>query len=207
MSLSFDFNFEVTKAALLYLASKELPEFDKYRAVKLLFLADREHLLRFGRTITGDSYSALPYGPTPDRTLDLLSGLERVVLEGKEPNSNEVAELSKNFSVADLAHPTYHAKCKPDFDALSKSDLMVLDSVLSKHGRMNFNELMTLTHGLKAYTLAWRNDSDRKKFPMAFEDFFAEEPDKAEFLKEIEEEQQLTKLFSSKLEIPKVMRA
>ena len=46
MALSFEFDFDVTKAALLYLAAKNLPNFDKYRAVKLLFLADREHLLR-----------------------------------------------------------------------------------------------------------------------------------------------------------------
>lgn len=207
MALSFDFDFEVTKATLLYLASKELPEFDKYRAVKLVFLADREHLLRFGRTITGDAYSALPYGPTPDRTLCLLNGLAMVALEGKDPISDEIAELAKVFSMADLAHPTYHAKSHPDWDALSKSDLIVLDHVVDQHGRKSFNELMALTHGMRAYTLAWRNDVDRKKFPMAFEDFFAEEPDKEEFLKEIEEEQHLAKLFSSKIEFPKVMSA
>ena len=207
MALSFNFDFEVTKAALLYLASKELPEFDKYRAVKLLFLADREHLLRFGRTITGDSYSALPYGPTPDRILELLNGLEIVALEGKDPISDEIAELSKCFIVADLAHPTYHASSKADEDSLSKSDILVLDQVVDQHGRKNFKELMKLTHGMRAYTAAWRNNLARKKFPMTFEDFFAEEPDKEEFLKEIEEEQHLARLFPSKSAPPQVMSA
>ena len=75
MALTFKFDFEATKAVLLYLAAKELPNFDKYRASKLLFLADREHLVCFGRTITGDSYNALPYGPTPNRTLELLDAI------------------------------------------------------------------------------------------------------------------------------------
>ena len=35
MGLSFTFDFAATKAALLYLASQDLPQFDKYRASKL----------------------------------------------------------------------------------------------------------------------------------------------------------------------------
>ena len=195
MPLSFSFDFEATKAALVYLASKNLPNFDKYRAVKLLFLADREHLLRFGRPITGDSYSALPYGPTPDKILSLLGGLERVALEGDEPMSDEVAELVNNLDVAEDEYSTYHAKSQPDFDALSKSDVSVLDHVIQEHGLKTFNELKELTHGMKAYADVWRSNGVRKKFPMAFEDFFAEAPEKAEFLKELEENQELHRAF------------
>lgn len=195
MPLSFQFDFDATKTALLYLASKELPEFDKYRAVKLLFLADREHLLRYGRTITGDSYNALPYGPTPARTLELLNGLERVALEGTAPQSDMVANFARLIEVTDLAHPTYHVSSEPDLDALSESDLMALDAVVREHGRKSFDELRDLTHGMKAYTNAWRIDSTRRKFPMSFEDFFAADPGKADFLMEIEEEQKLARLF------------
>ena len=200
MALAFEFDLEATKAALLYLASKELPVFDKYRAIKLLFLADRQHLLRFGRTITGDTYSALPYGPTPDQTLDLLNGLEKVALEGSAPASDGVAELARIFLVEDLAHPTYHAESEADFDALSRSDVLVLDSVVRDHGHKTFNELRDLTHGMKAYTNAWRGGSARKKFPMMFEDFFADEPDKADFLTELAEEQRLARLFPAQAE-------
>ncbi|MCX6602278.1 MAG: Panacea domain-containing protein [Acidobacteria bacterium] len=195
MGLDFTFDFEATKAALLCLALKELPHFDKYRASKLLFLADREHLLRFGRPITGDSYSALPYGPTPNRVLSLLNGLEKVALEGDAPLNDEVAELVLHFDVAKDEYATYHAKSQPDLDALSISDLKVLDRVVAEHGRKTFNELKDLTHGMRAYTKAWRNDEVRKKYPMVFEDFFAEEPDKADFLKELEENQQLRRAF------------
>ncbi len=31
--------------------------------LKFIFLADRYHLRKFGRTITGDSYRAMTYGP------------------------------------------------------------------------------------------------------------------------------------------------
>lgn len=191
MGLTFSFDFEATKAALLYLASKSLPQFDKYRAVKLLFLADREHLLRFGRPITGDSYNALPYGPTPSKVLCLLDGLEKVALEGDEPASDEVAELAKSLAVVQDEYSTYRAINQPDLEALSKSDIRVLDHVVEEHGRKSFNDLKTLTHNMKAYTKVWRNDGLRRKFPMAYDDFFAETPDKADFLKELQENQQL----------------
>lgn len=194
MALTFTFDFEATKAALLYLASR-LPHFDKYRASKMLFLADREHLLRFGRPITGDSYSALPYGPTPDRVLDLLDGLEKIALEGKAPMSDELADLAKHFDVAADEHSNYQAKSQPNFEALSRSDIKVLDHVVEEHGQKTFNELKTLTHGMKAYTNVWRPNEVRRKYPIAFEDFFAEDPDKAAFLKELEENQQLHRDF------------
>jgi uncharacterized phage-associated protein len=195
MALTFTFDFEATKAALLYLALQELPSFDKYKASKLLFLADREHLLRFGRTITGDAYSALPYGPTPANTLDLLDALERVAIQGQDPMNDQVAELERAMDLSNLEHPTYHAKVDPNPDALSRSDLRVLDHVIQEHGRKSFNELKAMTHGMRAYTNVWRDNDTRKRFPMAFEDFFADVPEKAEFLDELEENQKLEKAF------------
>lgn len=195
MALSFKFDFEVTKAALVYLASKNLPHFDKYRAVKLLFLADREHLLRFGRPITGDKYSALPFGPTGDRILKLLGALESVALEGETAKGSEVAELVASLAVAEDEYSTYHAKIEPDLDALSKSDIKVLDHVVEEHGLKSFDELKNYTHGMHAYKAAWREVEGQRKFPITFDDFFAEEPEKAEFLKELQENQAIAGTF------------
>lgn len=184
------------KAALLYLASKNLPKFDKYRAVKLLFLADREHLLRFGRPITGDTYNALPFGPTGDRVLNLLGALERVVLEGEPAKSREVAELVASVDVAEDEYSTYQAKVGPDRDALSQSDISVLDHVVEEHGYKTFQELKKFTHDMEAYKRVWKDDELQKKFPMVFDDFFAGEPDRAGFLKELAENQAIAKAFS-----------
>ncbi len=197
MTLSFEFDFEATKAALLYLASKELSQFDKYRAIKLLFLADREHLLRFGRPITGDKYNALPFGPTGDRILNFLGELESVALEGELPKSPEVAELVASLEVAEDEYSTYHAKVEPDWDALSKSDINVLNHVVEEHGHKSFNELKKFTHDMTAYKSVWREDQGQRKFPMVFDDFFAEEPEKSGFLKELRENQTIAKAFPS----------
>jgi hypothetical protein len=189
------FDFEATKAAILYLAAKHLPDFDKYRACKLLFLADREHLLRFGRTLTGDSYDALPYGPTPSETLSLLDAVEGVAIEGKEPQSERVNDLVHSIHVTDMRYPQYAPAAAPDMDALSESDVLILDQIAAEYGTKGFGELRDLTHGMAAYARVWKDNDVRKKFRMYFEDFFAESPDKADFLKEIAEQQFLHEVF------------
>lgn len=205
--LSFEFDFEVAQAALLYLAGCELPDFDKYRAAKLIFLADREHLLRFGRPITGDTYSAMPYGPTPDRILDLLNGLEMIALEGADPMSDEVAELARGLKVSNIDHPVYRAQVSPDMDYLAQTDVIVLDAVASEYGRKSFEELKTFAHGLKAYTDVWRPDSLRKRFPISFEMFFADAPDAQELLHELGEQQRILEAVSKSASPVKVMSA
>ena len=67
--------------ALAYLASKmQSQTLDEMKAYKLLWLADRCHLRRNGRTITGDRYYAMPRGVVPTDAKHLLDG-ETTVLE------------------------------------------------------------------------------------------------------------------------------
>lgn len=68
IAIQFEFDTAKTQSALAYLAGKRLPDFDPDKAMVLLFLADREHLLRFGRTITGDRYEARGAGPVAVET-------------------------------------------------------------------------------------------------------------------------------------------
>jgi hypothetical protein len=174
-----------------------LPDFDKYRAVKLLFLADREHLLRFGRPITGDDYSALKYGPTPNRVLNFLDDLEKVANRGADPESDEVSELARCLAVTDKHYPTYHAKEAPDLDYLSETDLIALDYAVAEHGKKDFEQLRDFTHGLKAYRDAWHPDASREKFPMPYESFFWDRPERDEFRKELEAEQALRRALDA----------
>lgn len=196
MEPRFVFNFEAAKAALVYLAAKDLSAFDKYKACKLLFLADREHLLRFGRTITGDSYDALPYGPAPSQILVLLDGLQAEAQERADTGDVQVEELARSIRLTDAPHAEYRAQAAPDLDALSESDIQVLDHVAAEHGNKTFPELYNLTHGLAAFKRAWRDDPVHKKFAMRFEDFFVEAPEKEELLREILENQFLDETCS-----------
>ncbi len=153
------------------MAKKGVRGLDQYKACKLLFLADKRHLVRYGRPITGDKYFAVKFGPIPSETRDLIKAL---VEEKKEaPNFaifEEAFELDRDFS-----YPRLIARQEFDADLFSKSDIEVLDEIILEYGSKSFDELKAITHGTVAFCKAWKEDGSKKSFLMAFEDFFEED--------------------------------
>lgn len=181
MMASFEFDFEKAFAALLYLASKpkDVPEFDKYKAAKLLFLADKYHVVRYGRPILGDFYCAMEYGPIPSKILDLLK--EITGPEARRETTEEVTRLLNSLDIdRRYKYPRLVAKGPVNLDSLSKSDLMALDHVIAVHGRKTFDELKALTHAMPAYRKAWAKLDGTAAPPMSYEDFFDEDSDAIE---------------------------
>ena len=84
--IEFVFKPRKLASAVAYMAWKK-PELAKTQLCKLLFFADKQHLLTFGRTITGDRYYALEQGPAPAHELDATWG------EGAAP---DLKPLSKS---------------------------------------------------------------------------------------------------------------
>lgn len=201
MAVMFEYDFDKALAALVYLASRtdaDVTEFDKYKAAKLLFLADKYHLVRYGRPIIGDCYRALPYGPIPQKTLDILSAFLESGEKTGEDESEEIRRLSESLSInRRFNHPRFSAKGAIDLDNLSKSDLMALDHIIALHGRKSFSELKALTHSMAAYEKAWNTKpQDVNAADMSYEDFFEEEPDAmAGALEEMLENNQLSQAF------------
>ncbi|MGH9431598.1 MAG: Panacea domain-containing protein [Terriglobia bacterium] len=194
--IDFDFDLEKFLAALHYLAARQVPELDKYKICKLLFLADKYHLVRFGRPILGDRYCPLPHGPVPSHSLDLLN--EFIKGESGENRSEEtrrieeVVELDRRFQ-----YPRFVAKRKmshEEIEVLSKSDMDSLDHVIKTFGQKGFYELKSLTHSVYAYQRAAENLSD-----MRYEDFFEEDTDAIEgALEQMLEDFEIRRAFSAK---------
>jgi len=154
--------------SILYLALKDI-EIDQYKAVKLLYLADREHLRRFGRPITFDKYVAMEFGPVASCAFDILKGKERM---GVKP-SDLPFELRKLDKITLVKNP----KRDIDRSIFSKSDLMILDQIAEEYGSKSFGELYELTHSHFAYDRAWKHRKS-KADEMRFEDFLAEDASK-----------------------------
>ena len=69
--IGFDYDPQATQAAIARLSGKCPSPVTKTPVTKtklsnLLFLADRNHPLRFGRPISGDDYQAAATGPLPE---------------------------------------------------------------------------------------------------------------------------------------------
>jgi hypothetical protein len=192
-SIQFEFDFEKTKAALLHLAAKGLPEFDKYKACKLLFLADREHLLRLARPITGDRYEALAFGPVPSKTAELLDQMEMALKGHREHAGPAAVSLADAFRLE--CTRCYHPLEAADLDALSESDVVVLDEVADEHGSESFGPVADFTTKIAAYKMAWQGETGQEKFPMLFENFFADAPNGDVVLREARWRERLRKAF------------
>jgi uncharacterized phage-associated protein len=173
-TIAFKFDVDIAISALLYLADRpnQVTELDKYKAGKLLFLADKYHVVRYGRPIFGDTYFALPYGPIPSSILNLIDD----VIDGKTHYEyarklSSVVELDRQYE-----HPRIRAAKPPDLSLLSESDREALEYVIMEHGKKSFAELMALTHAMAAYRLRWdAKDKRAKRAVMHYEDFFEEE--------------------------------
>ena len=84
--IAFEFNESKAIETILYLANRISRSY-KYNICKMLYLADKTCLEKYGRFIFGESYSAMKEGATPSKSYDLLKEIaeecsEELMLEG-----------------------------------------------------------------------------------------------------------------------------
>lgn len=122
------------KEVLLYILSKT-GVVDYYHLMKILYLAERQHLAKWGEKITSDDYYALPHGPVPTRIYDSLKNVK----EGKKSFLSDVIVVDKDS-------PNVTPLRTPDMDYLSKSEIEALDNAIAKNIVKSFAELEQMTH-------------------------------------------------------------
>jgi hypothetical protein len=153
---------------LLYLAHRR-PGSDKRQAAKFLYLADREHLVRYGRPITFESYYALSDGPTASNALDLLNGSPLALKAAKVdqlPFRTEIGVARDGKDTTFIREPFREV----DDDLFSTSDLRVFDEILQKYGDASFDELMKVTRAHYAYARAWDTRRRDQRAEMFYEE-------------------------------------
>jgi len=125
--------------ALCYVLQK-VKRADKLKLVKLLFLADKYHALRYGRTVTGDEYWAMDYGPVGSTTKDLLS-LDKEMLSREYKPASRLLKKSGDHRFI-VGEPC----TDDDLDLLSDTDREAIDFVTEQFGRWTTRQLIDHTH-------------------------------------------------------------
>jgi len=172
------FNLKIALNATLYLVQKIGPTADKFQIVRLLYLADRARLLRWGQTITGDQFAALPWGPVGSETLDMLDAAM-----GDPNRDQDLGQYLRQYiSVEGKPTNRVTAKKLPDMRCLAIADLEALDEVLAAHGHYSLDErfqrLVEVTHD-RAYHAA----KERNAHWMTYEDLAEGDEDLLDLLK------------------------
>lgn len=112
---------------------------DMHKLFKVLYFADMEHLNKYGRSITGDTYMAMEYGPVPSAIYDMIKAVR-----GDGHSKIPLQELRKYFSVSNKMMVT--PLCNADTDYLSESDIETLDFAIEKYGRLQWEDLVKKSH-------------------------------------------------------------
>ena len=124
----------------LFYILKKTGECDKLKLIKLLYLSDKYHLIRYGRTILNDDYYAMDYGPVGTTVKDILSfDCPTNISENEYKYLTELIEKTGSFN--------YKAKNKEIiFDMLSETDIEVLDFIINNFGQKDSFWLSEYTH-------------------------------------------------------------
>lgn len=131
------FNYKKSVQSLNYLANKNGGVLNKMKAIKLIWLADRLHIRKFGRSITGDEYYALPNGPVPSATRDILESSDFLDDTASDYASEYITAVDKyNFKSLVL----------PNLKVFSSTDLESLDTVYEKFGKLDHFGLSEISH-------------------------------------------------------------
>lgn len=185
--IRFKFDVEKLVAALCFFASNT-KGLDKLKAAKLLYFADKYHLIRYGSPILGDVYFHLDYGPVPSLALDIMNeALSPYRLNIPQKN----LELLKTYLKIDDAkpHPVFEARKQPDSDVLSESEMEALQETVKTYGNYSGPKLIDLTHR----EASWRKTGKNEQIDYRL--FFEGEPNASsealEYLESLREDMEL----------------
>ncbi len=111
---------------------------DVIKAVKLVYLADRESIKLYGFPIQDEDRVSMKHGPVNSETYSCINGEQDLAEAGwadflRDKADHKIALADKNISSDDL-------------DELSDADIGVLDAVWSQFGHMNKWDLCDWTH-------------------------------------------------------------
>ncbi|GGN44278.1 Panacea domain-containing protein [Deinococcus daejeonensis] len=167
-SYPFQFDQDAAIAAMLYIAER-VQGVTKHKMSKILYFADKAHLERYGRFITGDQYVAMEHGPVPSTVLGLIDQVDDRKNQQQGLFGSPMADLIQ-VQYTDN-RPVIRPKAKADLDALSDSDLMCLDEAIAEYGPVvNFKHLSDLSHDA-AWNATERNQRMRiEAIASTFED-------------------------------------
>lgn len=151
IQLPFD-EAKVTQAAALLLKLRG-GRMHYLKLVKLLYIADREALRRWGIPITMDRYVSMEHGPVVSRTFNLIQGVP--------------APTWNRFISDPMGEHEVELLGDPGTSLLSAAEEQLLQDVFSKWGSLDRWKIVGLTHGFGE----WR-DPDGSSLPIAIADIF-----------------------------------
>jgi uncharacterized phage-associated protein len=165
------FDFDKTINSALYVAEK-IKTKDLHKIFKILYFADRGHLVKYGRPITGDTYIKMNNGPVPTNLYNIFQSI-------RENKSFHGRDMKEYFTV--YGGYFVNPEKKTDLEYLSITDTKELDISIAKYGRVPFGLLTAISHDI-----AWEYAEENKA--IAIENILREAGEDEEYISYIVED-------------------
>lgn len=142
------FTGQKTAQMAAYFTNQEGGQINILKLIKLLYLADRESMDRYGEPISYDHLVSMDHGPVLSRTLNLINGhgTSRDIDAWQSWISDR-----ENYLVSISSGRTVN---RDVLDHLSDADISVLQDTWDRFGHMNRWELRDYTH---AHIAEWQD--------------------------------------------------
>ncbi|MCY3835496.1 MAG: Panacea domain-containing protein [Anaerolineaceae bacterium] len=162
-TIHLEFNLRKAVEILIYV-SRRIEEPTILRVFKLVYLAEKLHLERYGLMLCNDRYDALQYGPAPRNMYDIVNEARYVDDYGFRVRERNIEVLREE-----------------NREHLSEATIFCLDEVLKQFGDEPIGRLVEASHD-RAWEEAWRERGEVRRFEMPLESIVDKLKDGAEIL-------------------------
>lgn len=136
----------------LLLQLERVPRMNYMRAIKMLYLIDREMLFRFGRRLSRDRVVAMERGPVLSTVLDLINHLD-------VRSRHWEKHFRRDGYAIEMVKP-------PHLGSLSRQEIQVIKDMAAKHVEHDEWDLVNIVHELPEYKKHEPNSGSCKDIPL-----------------------------------------
>ena len=149
-SITFQFDIKKAVETIVYMVARAKNP-DVYSICKLLYLADKTNLEKYGRFIFGEQYCAMKEGATPSKAYDLL--------KGTSPLTRGAFEIRGHLAVA---------LREANLEILSQSDIESLDQIIEIYEKLPNWRKREDAHDA-AWKFSWERRGSKGSYPIPVE--------------------------------------
>lgn len=171
--IQFSFSLPKLVNAVAMFSDLGIKDLTKLKVVKLLYFADKAHLLEHGAPILGDSYYCMDYGPVPSLALNELNDAI---------SRNELLDSSSDLSLIDQVLrvrkpfwkklPTFESKTHCDESLFTASEVSVLYRTVEQYGNCSAHDLVSISHQEPTWLIPNQERQVGSRAPIPYELFF-----------------------------------
>ena len=144
--MSSEFNLQSYIQPVLYILNKAGKALDTHKISKILYFADRDHLAKYGTSISGDTYMKMQFGPVPSTIYDIIKAVQGKIIAIASFNEDEFSQSEMqclDHSIKQYLHKSFSFLTEESHDTAWDAAMYTMDELkIAKAGGADKNMLL-----------------------------------------------------------------